>query len=110
MNELIVFCPSCKADIRLTESLAAPLLEQTRKQYETRIAKQAAEAEKQQAELQKQKTELAKAKASIEDQVSLRVITEREKIAAEESQKARSAAAAAPRLRRRAGPRCRSYG
>lgn len=94
MNELIVFCPSCKADIRLTESIAAPLLEQTRKQYETRIAKHQAEAEKQQIELQKQKLELAKAKASIDEHVTARLMAERGKIAAEESKKARSAAAA----------------
>ncbi len=94
MNELVVFCPSCKADIRLTESLAAPLLEQTRKQYETAIAAKDIEVNKQQAELQKQKLELVKAKASVDEQVTLRMAAERGKIAAEESKKARLAVAA----------------
>lgn len=93
MNELVVFCPSCKGDIRLTESLAAPLLEQTRKQYEVEIAAKDSEVSKQQAELQKQKLELAKAKASVDEQVTMRVVAERGKIAAEESKKARLAVA-----------------
>jgi hypothetical protein len=38
MNEPIISCPNCKTEIRLTESLAAPLLESTRRQYEERIA------------------------------------------------------------------------
>lgn len=30
MNEPTITCPSCKSDIKLTESLAGPLVEQTR--------------------------------------------------------------------------------
>jgi len=32
-----ITCPHCKADIRLTESLAAPLVEATREQYEAKL-------------------------------------------------------------------------
>ena len=38
MVEPIVICPSCKKEIRLTESLAAPLVEATRRQYEQKLA------------------------------------------------------------------------
>lgn len=38
MTEPTITCPSCKTEIKLTESLAAPLLESTRKQYEQQIA------------------------------------------------------------------------
>ena len=38
MTEPIIICLNCKTEILLTESLAAPLLEATRKQYEQRTA------------------------------------------------------------------------
>jgi hypothetical protein len=38
MNDPTITCPNCKTEIRLTESLAAPLIESTRRQYEKRIA------------------------------------------------------------------------
>jgi len=94
MNELIVYCPSCKADIRLTESLAAPLLEKTRQHYDGIIAKKEADAAKQRADLQKQKLELVEAKANIDAEVTSKLMAERHKIAAEEARKARMDAAA----------------
>jgi len=38
MADPTITCPECKREIRLTESLAAPLLEATRRQFESRIA------------------------------------------------------------------------
>lgn len=38
MTEPTITCPSCKTDIRLTESLAAPLIAETRKQFEQRLS------------------------------------------------------------------------
>ena len=32
-----IICPNCKAEIRLTESLAAPLIAVTRQQYEQQL-------------------------------------------------------------------------
>ncbi len=37
MMEPTITCPKCKAEIRLTESLAAPLIEETRKQFEREL-------------------------------------------------------------------------
>lgn len=37
MTEPTIICPKCKAEIKLTESLAAPLLEVTRRDYEKRL-------------------------------------------------------------------------
>ena len=93
MNELVVYCPSCKTDIRLTESIAAPLLDRTRKQFESKLAAKDAEVSKQQTELQKQKLELAKAKASVDEQITMSLAAERGRIAAEELKKARLAVA-----------------
>ena len=38
MTEPTITCPSCKTEIKLTESLAAPLIEATRKQFEQQLA------------------------------------------------------------------------
>jgi hypothetical protein len=43
MTDATIICPNCKTEIKLTESLAAPLLESTRQQYEQRIATKDAE-------------------------------------------------------------------
>jgi hypothetical protein len=43
MTEPTLTCPTCRTKIKLTESLAAPLLEDTRKQYEDHIARKEAE-------------------------------------------------------------------
>jgi hypothetical protein len=37
MNEPTITCPNCKSEIKLTESLAAPLIESTRRQYEEKL-------------------------------------------------------------------------
>ncbi len=39
MTEPTITCPNCKTEIKLTESLAAPLLESTRQDYEERLAR-----------------------------------------------------------------------
>ena len=38
MAEPTIICPKCKNEIKLTESLAAPLIESTRQDYERRLA------------------------------------------------------------------------
>ena len=39
MTEPTITCPQCKTEIKLTESLAAPLVESTRRQFEQQLAK-----------------------------------------------------------------------
>ena len=39
MTEPTITCPHCKTEIKLTESLAAPLIETTRRQFEQQLAK-----------------------------------------------------------------------
>ena len=43
MTDPTITCPKCHAEIKLTESLAAPLLESTRQDYEQRIAQKDAD-------------------------------------------------------------------
>ena len=43
MSEPIIICPTCKTEIKLTESLAAPLIASTRLEYEKRLAQKDAD-------------------------------------------------------------------
>lgn len=98
MTELTITCPKCKADIPLTESLAAPLLEVTRQKYELQLsAKDEAIAKREQGIREKER-EIADAKrtldAQVTDQVTQQLKSERTRVAAEEAKKAKLATAA----------------
>jgi hypothetical protein len=100
----ILTCPKCGETIKLTESLAAPLVAATRTQYEQRLEEQANKFEsekesvsKQQEENERRATELERsAKAqeqtvaqAIADGIENQLTAERKKIAEQESAKAR---------------------
>jgi hypothetical protein len=89
MNEPTIICPNCKTEIKLTESLAAPLIEATRQGYEQKIAQKEADVANREAAIREQQAEITKAQDSIDEQVTAKLKTEREKIAAEEAKKAR---------------------
>jgi len=89
MNEPTILCPNCKSEIKLTESLVAPLIEATRLQFEQTIAEKEAEIAKREAAILEQKTAIEKAREAIDEQVSYKLKAEREKIGAEEAKKAR---------------------
>ena len=93
MVEPLITCPSCKTEIKLTESLAAPLLATTRKGYEDRLAAKDAEVANKAAQLDQQRHQLDEAKAQFDILVSTKVEAERQKIAALEAEKANKAAA-----------------
>jgi hypothetical protein len=85
MNQPTTSCPHCKAEIALTESLAAPLIRAIRAQYEKKIAEKEAEVGRRESAIRAQRSELAKAVDSAEQQLTTRLKTERERIAAEEA-------------------------
>jgi hypothetical protein len=89
MTEPTIVCPNCKSEIKLTESLAAPLIEATRLQFEHTISEKEAELAKREAAILEQKATIEKAREAIDEQVSHKLKTEREKIVAEEAKKAR---------------------
>lgn len=91
MTETLITCPQCNVEIKLTESLAAPLLEATKREFEQRLAQKEADAAKREADLRQREMVLAKAKETIEEQVAEKLKSERGKIAAEESRKAKLA-------------------
>lgn len=91
MSEPTIICPTCKTEIKLTESLAAPLIESTKREYEQRLAKKDADAAKREATLREREEALSKAQQTIDDQVAEKMRLERNRIAVEEAKKARQA-------------------
>ncbi len=102
MNEPILNCPHCKTDIRLTESLAAPLLETTRKDFESRMARKEQETAAREEAAKKVLADAQKARAETDAEVAARLTEGRAAIAAEEAAKARQATVL--RLPRRTAP------
>ncbi len=93
MTEPTITCPSCKTEIKLTESLAAPLIETTRRDYEQRLAQKDVESAKREAGLREREAALSKAKEALDEQVAERLKVECTRIVAEESKKAKLAVA-----------------
>ena len=97
MTEATITCPHCKTEIKLTESLAAPLIETTRRQFEQQLAKKDSDiATREQAMREKEKLLVdAKNKLAeqVADEVEEQLKKDRSRIATEESKKAKQAAA-----------------
>lgn len=89
MNEPAIVCPNCKSEVKLTESLAAPLLESTRREYEERIAAKDSEVARSLAEIKAEKSKIAKAHEELDEVVAEKLKTERQAIAEAEAKKAR---------------------
>jgi hypothetical protein len=87
MNKPTITCPHCNAELRLTESLADPLIRTAREQHEKRIAQKEDDVARRESAIAAQRAELARAVEAIEQQVTSRLKIERE-IAAEEAKKA----------------------
>lgn len=89
MTEPTITCPSCHTEIRLTESLAGPLVEQTRRDFALQLAakdqlvaqaQERAASEKQRLDLERQ---------GIEATIATRLDDERKQIAIEEQARAK---------------------
>jgi hypothetical protein len=82
-------CPSCRTEIKLTESLAAPLIADTRKRYEAQLAQKEAQVAAREAAVLEQREELATARRAVEAEVAARLDQERGKIAVAEALRAK---------------------
>ena len=89
MAEPTIVCPQCKIEIKLTESLAAPLLESIKRDYEQRLTQKDADIAKREQALTERAQSLEKAKQALDQQVAQKLQQERVRIAAEEAQKAK---------------------
>jgi hypothetical protein len=92
-QEPTLHCPNCNHEIKLTESLAAPLLEETRQRFNEQLAAKDAEVTRKTEALRKEQDAVAKAREQIEDQVGRRLTAERSQLVATEAKKAREAVA-----------------
>ena len=91
MSEPTITCPNCKTEIKLTESLAAPLIESTRRDYEKQLALKDTAIAKKEESLHEREEAVSRAKHTIDDQVAEKLLLERAKIVTEESKKAKLA-------------------
>jgi hypothetical protein len=89
MAEPTVVCPQCKTEIKLTESLAAPLLESIRRDYEQRLTQKDTEVARREKLLHEREAGLERAKETFDEQVNQKLQQERARIAAEEQKKAK---------------------
>ena len=98
MIEPTIICPKCKTEIRLTESLAAPLIEATRQQFEEKLSQKDEEIAQREQVLRDKEKQVSEAKRTLEhqvaDQVAEQLKTERQHVIDEESKKAKQASAA----------------
>ena len=98
MTEPTITCPNCKTEIKLNESLAAPLIAATRKQFEQQLAQKDSDIATREQAMRDKEKQLLEDKRKIDDQVADQVAAqlkaERVRVIAEESKKAKLASAA----------------
>jgi hypothetical protein len=98
MSETTITCPKCKTEFPLTESLAAPMLAATRKQFEQQLAQKDEDVAEREQRLRDKEKQLTDAKRTLDeqiaDQVAAQLKAERGRVIAEEAKKAKLASAA----------------
>ena len=95
MSEPTITCPNCNQTIKLTESLAAPLVEATRHRFEQLLNQKDVDIVRREKEIDVAKEKLVDAKKSLDEEVSAKVedqlIKERALIVDLEKKKAKKA-------------------
>ena len=91
MAEPTIICPKCKNEIKLTESLAAPLIESIRRDFEQKSAQKDVDLASRETALKQREQALLKSQETIDTQVAEKLQSERAKIADNEAKKARLA-------------------
>ena len=95
MTEPTIICPRCKTEIKLTESLAAPLIEATRQQFEQRLAQKDRDIAERELAVRHKETQLAETKTRLDEQVAnlveAQLKKDRARIITEEARKAKLA-------------------
>ena len=86
-----IVCPNCRTEIKLTETLAAPLIEAVRRESDQKLRSKEAEIVKREAAIRAQQAAMKEAKEAMEAELAERLKGERKKLAEEEARKARAA-------------------
>jgi hypothetical protein len=98
MTEPTITCPNCQTEIRLTESLAAPLIAATRRQFQEQLARKDVEVAAREQGLRAREHELSEARRELEtriaEQVETKLAAERAALITEITRRAQLAAAA----------------
>ena len=93
MTDPQILCPNCSTSIKLTESLAAPLVAETKRRFERQLADKEQQFSQREARLKQAEQELAKSSEAIDERVATQLKAERSKIAETEAKRARLALA-----------------
>ena len=98
MTEPTIVCPKCNNEIRLTESLAAPLIAATRQQFERQLSEKDADIASREHGIREKERQMLEARRTLDRQVEAQVDAqlklERTRVVAEESRKAKLASSA----------------
>ncbi|MCK6370341.1 MAG: DUF2130 domain-containing protein [Gammaproteobacteria bacterium] len=90
MSEPTIICPNCSTEIRLTESLAAPLIAATRQQFEARLRQKDEDVAKKESAMKAREAAIEAERQALDNEVAKRLKAERTKIAEDEAKKARA--------------------
>ena len=69
MTEPTIICPNCNTEVKLNESLAAPLIAATRKQYEQQLAQKDNDIAKREQAMRDKEKQLVEDKRKREEQI-----------------------------------------
>jgi hypothetical protein len=93
MNEPTIICPNCQTEIKLTESLAAPLIAATQQKFEQQLAQKNSDIAKREQAMREREKQLIDEKAKLDEQVADKLAEQlkqaRARIVAEEARKAK---------------------
>ena len=89
MIEPVIQCPHCHKEIKLNESLVAPLVEATRQEFEAKLSQKDDEIARREAQLRQEEQSLAAARQQVDAEIETGIRRERQTIAQEEASKAR---------------------
>jgi hypothetical protein len=84
-----IVCPECSHRIPLTKSIAAPLLEAERRDFQKKLAVREAEFTRKAEDIRLQQEQLSKTREGIEEEIKGRLKVERAQVIAAEAKKAR---------------------
>lgn len=90
-REPVVQCPNCSTRIPISESLAAPLLAERTREFESRLSGLREQIEAREAKIATEREALEQRRRQMEDELHKRLAGERESIAQDEARKARAA-------------------
>lgn len=93
MDEPLIICPNCATKIKLTESLAAPLIQTMRQEYESKLTQKEQEVLRREVAIKAQQQAVDQARKTLDQQVEEKLAVARAKIATDEALKAKQAVA-----------------